>query len=57
MRRIVPLHAAEMDHKLAKGADALYDRLADAQATELIDPGRASVAPERRRRRGLFRRR
>jgi hypothetical protein len=53
---VIPLHAGEMDHKLAVGADALYDRLADAGVTVLVDPGRASVVGEPRRR-GLFARR
>ncbi len=53
---VVPLHAAELDFKLAEGADALYDRLSHARVCELVDAGRASVVPEPRRR-GLFRRR
>jgi hypothetical protein len=51
---VVALHGAEMDYKLAKGADALYDRLSDAGVSELVDPGRAPVV-EAPRRRGLFR--
>jgi hypothetical protein len=53
---VVALHGAEMDFKLAKGADALYDRLDAADVSELVDPGRPSTV-EPRRRRGLFRRR
>jgi Suppressor of fused protein (SUFU) len=53
---VVPLHAAEMEFKLDQGADALYDRLADAGVSELVDPSRASTV-EAPRRRGLFRRR
>jgi hypothetical protein len=53
---VIPLYRAEMDFKLSEGADALYDRLAGAGVTELVDPQRESVVPERRRR-GLFRRR
>jgi hypothetical protein len=54
---VYPLHAAEMDLKLAKGADALYDLLSGARVTELVDPERPSVVAEPPRRRGLFRRR
>lgn len=53
---VVALHRVEMDYKLAKGADALYYRLADAGVSELVDPGRAAVVDPLRRR-GLFRRR
>jgi hypothetical protein len=53
---VLPLYAAEMELKLADGADALYDRLGAAGVTELVDPGRPGVVEERRRR-GLFRRR
>jgi hypothetical protein len=51
---VFPLYADEMDLKLANGADELWERLAEAHVTELVDPDRASVAG---RRRGLFRRR
>jgi hypothetical protein len=53
---VVALHAAEMRFKLDRGADDLYDRLAAAGVSELVDPGRAA-AVEAPRRRGLFRRR
>lgn len=52
---VIALHAAELDHKLRAGADALYADLQAAGVSELVQPGRPStVAP---RRRGLFRRR
>ena len=53
---VYPLHAAEMDLKLAMGADALYDRLDAAGVTELVDPARPSTV-EPPRRRSFFRRR
>ncbi len=45
-----------MRFKLDRGVDPLYDRLAAAGVSELVDPGRAAVV-EAPRRRGLFRRR
>jgi hypothetical protein len=53
---VIPLHGAEMEYKLAEGADALFDRLDEAGINEVVDPRRPSVVPEPRRR-GLFRRR
>jgi hypothetical protein len=52
---VIPLHADEMDLKLAKGTVALYDLLDEALVTEILDVGRPSVAPPRKRRR-MFRR-
>lgn len=51
---VIPLHADEMELKLRKGSDALVERLDQAGLSELLDPGRVSVAS---RRRGLFGRR
>ena len=48
----IPIHADEMDLKLEKGAEELADRFDKAGLTEVVDPGRPSVA----RRRRLFRR-
>ena len=49
------LYEDEMQLKLDKGAEHLWDLLAEANVTEAVDPDRPSVAP-RRRCRGLFRR-
>jgi hypothetical protein len=51
---VYPLHADEMQLKLDKGTDALYDLLDDAGVTETVDVDRPSVAPAKRR--GWFRR-
>lgn len=51
---VYPLHADEMDLKLAKGVGALYDLLDAADVTETVDVSRPSVAPPKRR--GWFRR-
>jgi hypothetical protein len=53
---VVPLHADEMQFKLDRGPDALFDRLGRAGVTEGLVPDRPSVAGGRRRR-GLLRRR
>lgn len=54
----VPLHQDEMDLKVARGADPLFDALDAAGVTELLDPARpSSVAGGSPKRRGLFRRR
>jgi suppressor of fused protein SUFU len=45
---VIPLHADEMDLKLAKGSDRLIDLLDRAEVSELLDPNRPSVAPPRR---------
>jgi len=50
----LPLHADEMQLKLDKGTDALYDVLDEASLTEILDVDRPSVAPAKRR--GWFRR-
>jgi hypothetical protein len=44
---VFPIHKAEMDLKLAKGADALYALLDGKQVSELLDPGRAPVTRKR----------
>lgn len=49
------LYEDEMQLKLDKGAEHLWDLLSDAHVTEAVNPDRPSVAP-RRRRRGLIRR-
>ena len=49
---VVPLHRDEMELKLRKGSDALFDPFQRAGVTELLDPGRGSVA--KRKRFGLF---
>jgi hypothetical protein len=53
---VVPLYAEEMDLKLAKGAEVLFDLLDAAEVNEWLGPRRESVAG-RKKRRGLFRRR
>lgn len=40
---VIPLHAAEMDYKLANGTAALYDRLDEAELSELLDERRPSA--------------
>jgi Suppressor of fused protein (SUFU) len=46
---VLPLHGDEMQLKLDKGADALYDRLEQNQIADVIDPSRPSVAPKKGR--------
>jgi len=46
---VVPLHRNEMQFKLEKGAEALWERLAEAGVTELLDTARESVIGRRRR--------
>jgi hypothetical protein len=46
---VFPLHRNEMEFKLQKGADALWERFAEAGVTELLDLGRESVIGRRRR--------
>jgi len=41
---VIPLYAGEMDLKLDEGSDELIDRLDAAEASELLDPRRPSVA-------------
>jgi hypothetical protein len=50
---VIPLHRDEMQLKLDKGLDKLFDRLDEAGVTEILDPERPSVVRGRRR---LFRR-
>lgn len=49
MLAVIPLYADEMQLKLDKGADALYDLLDAAEVTEALHPDRPSVVPRRRR--------
>lgn len=44
---IVPLYSEEMNLKLAKGSDALLDKLDEINAWELIDVNRKNVAKKR----------
>lgn len=48
---VVPLYKDEMRLKLERGADALSELLCERGITDVVDPGRPSVAPSRR---GLF---
>ena len=50
---VVPLHGDEMQLKLDKGLDALFDALDGAKVTEVLHPDRQSAVTKRR---GLFRR-
>jgi Suppressor of fused protein (SUFU) len=50
---VVPVHADEMEMKLEKGAEELAEQLDRAKVSEVVEPGRPSVARQRRR---LFRR-
>jgi hypothetical protein len=47
---IYPLHPDELAHKLAHGADALFELLDAAGVTDEVDPARPSVLATRRRR-------
>ena len=49
---VVPLYEDEMDFKLEKGTEALFDLFDEHEVTELVAPDRPSVVPHRR---GLFR--
>jgi hypothetical protein len=46
---VFPLHRNEMEFKLQKGAEALWERLEEAGVSELVDPNRESVMGRRRR--------
>lgn len=46
---LVPLHADEMDLKPKKGADARMDAFDKQKISEILDPGRPSVAIKKRR--------
>jgi len=46
---VIPSHADEMQLKLKKGADALYEPLDKAEVTEILDPDRPSCVPRCRR--------
>ena len=50
---VIPLHRDEMQLKLDRGLDALYDLLDAAEITEILNADRPSVIPRRRK---LFRR-
>lgn len=52
MYGVVPIHRNEMEFKLQKGAEALWERLYEAGVTELLEPTRESVIGRRRRRFG-----
>lgn len=45
---VAPLHEDEMNFKLQKGAEALFDELAREQVLEILEPGRASVLRRKR---------
>lgn len=47
MWALYPLYREEIDFKLAKGAEALFDRLAAAGVTEVVDVGRQNVCRKR----------
>jgi len=50
-----PLHADEMEHKLAHGTDALLDQFERAQVSDVVDPARPSaIPPPRKKRFGIF---
>jgi hypothetical protein len=51
---VIPIYADEMKLKLDRGTEALETLLDEHEVTELLDPARPSVVPQRR---GLFRRR
>lgn len=40
---VIPLHGGEMDFKLQHGSDALFDRLDEADVSELLDERRPSA--------------
>lgn len=40
---VIPIHTAELMHKLEQGLDALLDRFEEAGVSEYIDPRRPSV--------------
>jgi hypothetical protein len=44
---VLPVYQAEMDLKLRKGADALFDRLSAKHVTDLVDIDRPDVAKKR----------
>jgi len=44
---IVPLHEDEMELKLKKGAEALFDGFDEHNISELLDPGRPSTVKKR----------
>jgi hypothetical protein len=48
---VIPLHADEMDVKLERGTNALYDLLDAGKVTEILHADRPSLAPPRQRRR------
>ena len=44
---VVPLYEDEMDFKLEKGAEALFDLFDEHGVTELVAPDRPSVVPHK----------
>ena len=46
---VVPVYKEEMDLKLEKGADALFERFDEVGVTDLIDPDRPNVAAATRK--------
>jgi hypothetical protein len=48
---VFPIYREEMDFKLARGREALWERFARHGVTELIDVGRPNVC---RKRFGIF---
>jgi hypothetical protein len=44
---VVPIHAAEMELKLRKGSDALFDRFDAKGIADIVDPRRPDVAKRR----------
>jgi hypothetical protein len=45
---VIPLHSDEMELKLKRGAEALFDRFDQHGVSEILDPGRRSVVKGRR---------
>ncbi len=45
---VIPLHDDEMELKLKKGAEALFDGFEKYKISELLDPGRASIISKKR---------
>ncbi|HVZ39772.1 MAG TPA: suppressor of fused domain protein [Candidatus Kapabacteria bacterium] len=53
IQAVLPVYDNELEYKLAKGADALFDLFDRNNVSELLDPNRPSVIP-RKRFLGLF---
>jgi len=45
---VVPVYKEEMELKLEKGADALFERFDEAGITDVVDPDRPNVAATRK---------